>query len=699
MKATLVLSFSCLVALGAVGTLAQETNSETTAVDSAQHENAEGPQALTVEDVWAMARLGSPVVSPDGRHVVFTRQEFSYDENKGSRDLWLVATAGDQAPRRLTWEGGNPSNPTWSPDGRWLAFTAKRGEGPPQLFRLPMDRPGEAEPLTDLPVGVGDPKWFPEGDRIAFVSRTFADLNDDFEAVEERRKGQKDDKTQAKITETRLLRFWDSYRTDGSLPHVFSVDLESREVKDLMPGFDALMGFRSLDWDLSPNGDEIAFAANATEPPWQKLDFNVYRLDLASGEITDLTGDNPASDGSPLYTSDGRHLVMSRNLRPEIAPEFSHLVRYDLESGELVELAPGWDTEPGGCVMARAGGHLLCTAQDRGRRHLYAVPLDGGAPRRLAEGGSVGSVVAGDGEAVYLRQSFHQPAELMAVSLDGGEPRQLTDVNGERLANIDFGTVEDVTFEGAGGSPVQMFVLYPPGFDPAEKWPLLMLVHGGPHGAWIDSFHYRWNAALFGAPGYVVAALNFHGSTGFGQEFAESILGNHADKPFEDVMKATDHLLARGFIDEDRMSAAGGSYGGYLVSWILGHTDRFASLINHAGVYDLMGQFASDFTWGRSNNYGSEPWVDPDRIDLYSPSRFAENFSTPTLILHGELDYRVPYTQGVNLHGVLTAKGVPSRIVIFPDENHWILKPQSAELWWNEVHGWLERTLGHGPSE
>jgi dipeptidyl aminopeptidase/acylaminoacyl peptidase len=269
----------------------------------------------------------------------------------------------------------------------------------------------------------------------------------------------------------------------------------------------------------------------------------------------------------------------------------------------------------------------------------------------------------------------------------------LTSFNASKLAELDLGSVESVTFKGAGGDRVQMFVVFPPGFEPQRKWPLVQVIHGGPHSSWIDSFHYRWNAALFASKGYVAALVNFHGSMGGGQLFADSILGAHGDKPFQDIMKATDVLLSRGYIDEKRMAAAGGSYGGYLTAWILGHTDRFKALVVHAGVYDLMAQFASDATWGRSENYGADPWQDPARIDRWSPSRFASAFRTPTLILHGEKDYRVPVTQGINLHGVLSAKGVPSRLVIFPEENHWVLKPQSAKLWWTEVFAWLDRYI------
>ncbi len=656
-----------------------------------------GPRPLSVEDLWAMERVGAPALSPNGAWVAFTLSVYDVEANKGNTDLWLVPADGSAAPRRLTWNEGSDGSPVWSPDSGSLVFVSKRGENPPQLYRLPMTG-GEAEPLTELPMGVGRPRWLPDGRGLVFAAKTYPDLNDDFEKLAERAQKRKDDETKAKITESRLLRYWDKYRTDGRVDHLFLLDLETRQVRDLMPGYGGLTGFGSFSWDLSPDGKEAAFAANATEPPFTKLDFNIFLLDLESGEIRGITAENPASDSSPYYTPDGRFLLFGRNHRPEISPDFTRLARYDRSSGEIRELTADWDGQPSD--WRAVGDRVLFRAQARGRRHLYAMSLTGGEPEVIAQGGNITGLATGpSGRIVFSRESFHTPAELFALeSTAGGDPVQITHINQHRLAAIDFGTVEDVTFTGAEDEEAQMFVLYPPGFDRTKKWPLLMLVHGGPHGAWLDSFHYRWNAALFASPGYVVAALNFHGSTGFGQAYAESILGAHAEKPFVDVMRATDHLLATGYIDEKRLAAAGGSYGGYLVSWILGHTDRFAALVNHAGVYDLMAQFASDYTWSRSNNYGASPWEDPARIDRWSPSRYAKNFSTPTLILHGELDYRVPYTQGVNLHGVLTGKGVPSRIVIFPKENHWIQKPQAAGLWWGEVFHWLERHIGKGAS-
>ncbi len=697
MRSFALTSLALAAVLMAFSVSAGEPDATTTEEPADEDAPMAGKSPLTVEALWAMERLGSPALSPDGRLVAFTVTMFSRDDNKGQSDLWLVPADGSAAPRRLTWQKGADGSPAWSPDGSQLAFVSKRGEDDPaQLYLLPMAG-GEAQPVTELPIAPGAPKWFPDGQRIAFAAKTFPDLNDDFEKIKERLDERKEDKTKVKISDRRLLRYWDHYRTDDKMHHVFMLDLESREVKDLMPGYDQLTGFGGFAWDLSPDGKEVAFAANTTEPPWQKLDFNVHLLSVESGEIRQITEDNPAWDGDPTYSPDGRYLLFGRTERPEIAPDFTRLARYDRESGEIRPLTADWDHQPSGWRVTGDGETVVFHAQDGGRRHLFKMPIDGGEPEVVAEGGATGSVREAAGRLVFLKESFHAPAKLFATGSEGGEPEPLSTFNDARLAQIDFGSAESVTFEGADGEAVQMHVLLPPGFDPAKKWPLLVLIHGGPHGAWLDSFHYRWNAALFAAPGYVVAAVNFHGSTGFGQDFAESILGNHADKPFEDVMKATDAMLERDYVDPERLAAAGGSYGGYMASWILGHSDRFACLINHAGVYDLMAQYASDYTWGRSNNYGASPWQDPQRIDRYSPSRFAENFETPTLILHGEKDYRVPVTQGINLHGVLTGKGVESRIVVFPDENHWILKPQAAEIWWAEVHGWLEKHVGAGP--
>ena len=666
---------------------------------------------LTLEDLWSMERLGSPALSPDGSRAVYPLTTYDREENTSETHLWLASTDGSAPPRRLTWQKGKHAEPAWSPDGREIVFTSKRGDdekAKAQLYRLPVDDGGEAEPLTEMPSATSTPRWLQDGRRIAFVADTLADVGDDLEVLAERFKEIDDDKVGAKISDNRMVRYWDAYRTDGKVPHVFLLDLESREIRDLMPGWDGLLHFMSFAWDIAPDGRELAVGANASPPPWRDLDMPIYLIPVGEdgepGERRLLVEDASVSDRAPHYTPDGRHLLFVRNLRPAHSADFTRLARLDRESGEIVLPARDWDHEISSWEVTDDGSTILITAQDEGRGHLWSLPVDASPedmPRELLRGGVINGVdAASEGRLVFLRQSFESPATLWTARLDDGleDLRRLADPNEERVAAIDFGTIEDVRFAGADDDPTQLWIVKPPDFDPARKWPFVLLIHGGPHRAWLDTFHYRWHASLFAAQGWVVGGLNFHGSSGFGQAFCESIEGAHAEKPFEDAMRAVDHMLAEGYIDEKRLAAAGGSFGGYMVSWILGHSDRFQALVSHAGVFDLMAQFASDYTWHRGTSYGAEPWEDPERIDRYSPSRYAANFSTPTLILHGERDYRVPVTQSFALHHMLVGKGVPSRLAIFPKENHWILKPQAAEIWWNEIAAWLERYLGKGPS-
>lgn len=656
---------------------------------------------MTVEDLWAMQRVGSPALSPDGRSVAFTVTSWSMEDDTSNGDLWLVPSDGSAPPRRLTWNEGSDGGPEWSPDGTRLAFVSKRGDKPPQLYVLAMAG-GEAEPVTDLPVAVQNPRWFPDGRRLAFVASTFPDLDADFEAVRKRLEERQKDKVGAQVSDNRLFRYWDRYLTDGTFPHLFTLDLETRRITDLLPASRRYMQLMDApgDYDISPDGTEICFSANATEPPYRTLNTDLFLVATAGGPPRDITGDNPADDLHPRYSPDGRWLVYGRTRRPEIDSDFLRLARRDRRSGATVEPAGSWDVAPADWRFSPDGKTLVFHAEQNGAMGVYAMPVAGGQPRAIVQDGTTGGVQAGPrGLLVYTAHSIVRPAELMRASLDGAAPRALSAFNDERLRAIAPVRVESSSVPGAGDDQVQAFLVTPPDFDPTRTYPMVVLLHGGPHGSFTDGFHYRWNAALFASRGYVTLLPNFHGSTGFGQAFADSILGAHGDKPSMDVLRAVDAVLARGFVDPARVAVAGGSYGGYLASWLLGTTDRFAAVVVHAGVYDLMAQFASDATWGRSKNYGAAPWEDPARVSLWSPSRLAAHFRTPTLVLHGEKDYRVPVTQGINLFGVLTGKGVPARLVVFPNENHWITKPQAARLWWSEVFAWLDRYTRTGAAQ
>jgi dipeptidyl aminopeptidase/acylaminoacyl peptidase len=653
---------------------------------------------ITAEDLWRMRRLSSLAVSPDGSYAAVVVTEHDIEENKGQGDIWLVATDGSSVTRFTTGETTEGS-PAWSPCGERIAFTAKRAGEKNQLHVIHRDG-GEAIALTDMPLGVSGPKWMPGGDRIVFVSQVLPGYESDLDSMKAEIERREKDKVTAKVTENRFYRYWDHWLTDGYVPHLFMIDVDSREVADLTPGWDRLFSpSGGIDFDISPDGDEIAFTALRHGPPYDSLTTDVFLLRVTEpGGWTGITPENAANDFSPRYSPCGRYLLYGRQRIVGFYGDRVRLVRYDRETGEKLVLTDAWDRSPSGWVADGKGKHVYFTAGDRAMRSLFSVGMKGGEVREILRGGTNTAVdVTPKGELVFLHQSLSEPSEVHVIAAKGGGLRKLTSFNDEILARIEMGTVEDVYFTGAEGSDVQMFVLYPPGFDASMKWPLLVLVHGGPHGTFGDYFHYRWNAQAFAAPGYVTAMVNFHGSSSFGQDFTDAIAGEHGNKPYVDVMAAVDHLLERGYVDEGRMAVAGGSYGGYLVSWIGTQTDRFACIINHAGVFDLFTQFGSDWTFGRERAYGGSPWKGREDVMRWSPAHHMDDYVTPTLVIHGERDYRVPVGNGLEVYGMLKAKGVPAKLIYFPDENHWVLTAQNSIFWYGAFHEWLERYIGAGP--
>jgi dipeptidyl aminopeptidase/acylaminoacyl peptidase len=664
--------FACLVALA-----------------SAASVPAAEKKPFTVDTMWAAHRVGTPVLTPDGRQAIFTLGTYDGDENRMLTDLWIVPVAGG-APRQLTTHRAADG----APDGTRLAFVSKRdADKAAQLYVLPLAG-GEPERITDLPMDVASPRFLPDGKRVVFASHVVAGAETPEEtkkALEAREKN----KVKARVTENRLYRFWDRWLTDEEYPHLFVVDLATRKVTDLLPGSRRLFGLQGgeASFDVSPDGATIAFEAQGAEPPYAALNTDVFVVPTAGGAVRNLTASNPANDSDPVWSADGKTLAYGVERKADGWPDQTRLGLLDVASGKSTVLTEAFDASAAGWQWL-PGGLIAFQAELRGRTSLYVVPTAGGTPQLVHRGGAVAGIAAApDGTIVFQRADLNRPPDLAVVRPDGSGFRYLTSANEQLMSEAALGPVEEMTFKGAGDDEVQMFVVYPPGFVKTQKYPLVQLVHGGPVGTFGDAWSFRWNPHAFAAPGYVVALVNFHGSSSFGQKWIDSILGAHADQPFTDVMKATDHLIAQGYVDEKRMAAAGGSYGGFLVNWIAGHTDRFKALVSHAGVYDLLGQSASDSTYGRHHSYGGYPFTNLANVERQSPNRFAAGFKTPMLVLHGERDYRVPVTQGLELYGVLTAKGVPARLVYYPDENHWVLKGANSKHWYGEVLGWLERWL------
>ncbi len=663
---------------------------------------------LDVEALWAIRRIGTPTLSPDGTQACSAVTRFDMEKNDSSTSLWLFPTGfgtarGPATRARMLTAGDKDSNPAWSPDGRWIAFTAKRkDDDEPQLYVIAPDG-GEARRLTKHATGCAAPKWFPDGKRIAFISWVWPDLaTDSLQA--KRRKERKESKVKAHVTERHEFRFWDHWLTDGREPHVYVCDVATGKCRDALartgvalPPWEPSAG----DYDIAPDGREIAITADLGTEPRMMSQTDIVTVDLASRRKRVLTAATNTADAQPRYSPDGRAIAFHSYDTKRTFNDQGHLTLLDRRSGTMRRLAPSLDRATSHVAWTPDSRALLCTLESHGRTGIARLPLDAAMPSIVVPGGTVGGFMQSrDGSVLaFDRATAHAPPSLFACRADGGGERSIETVNRALLARHSTGEVREVTVKGWGGQPVQMFITYPPNFDPKKKWPLLHSIHGGPHAAHVDGWHFRWNTQVFAGYGYVVAAVNYHGSSGFGQKWLETITGQYGKKEYADVEAGTDWLLRQGYIDRSRLVATGGSYGGYMVAFMNGHTDRYRAYVCHAGCYDWVSMMATDGYHFFAEELGAFHWDNPAQVMRQSPHHYVKHAKTPTLVIHGELDYRVPATQALQYYDTLKAKQVPARLVYFPDENHWILKPQNSRLWYREFFGWVARYAPGGTAK
>ena len=649
-----------------------------------------------VRDLVAFDRLSEPRVSPDGRWVVFTLSSLDMAANKRRSDLWLVGTDGTGL-RQLTRDAAADTSGTWSVDGSSIYFLSTRS-GSSQVWKLPLSG-GEAQPLTALPLDVDNFVLSPDGSRVALSMEVFPGTT----PAQTRKR--LDDAAAGKATgrtyDRLFFRHWDTWE-DGRRSHLFVMPASGGEPVDLMQAMDADAPSKpfggSDEYTFTPDGRSIVFGARnvGREEAWStNFDLFVAPIDGSSAP-RNLTPGNPAWDAFPTFSPDGRTLAYTAMKRPGYEADRFRIVLRQWPDGDERVLTESWDRSPGDLAWSPDGKTLFATADDLGNHALFAIDVASGKVRTVVSRGHVTAPQVNGQRLVYLLDTLQGPAELHSVRADGSDAKALTRINEQRLAAVRLGASEQFSFKGAGGETVYVWVVKPVDFDPARKYPVALLIHGGPQGSFGDQFHFRWNPQTYAGRGYAAVMIDFHGSTGYGQAFTDAINGDWGGKPLEDLQLGLAAALAKyPWMDGERVAALGGSYGGYLVNWIAGQwPDRFRALVTHSGNLDeRFAYFATEELWFPEWEHGGTPWEHPEGYAKHNPVDLVKNWRTPTLVIHGGKDYRVVETGGFATFTALQRMGIPSRFLHFPDENHWILKPANSILWHDTVLDWLDRWL------
>jgi dipeptidyl aminopeptidase/acylaminoacyl peptidase len=652
---------------------------------------------FTIDELLQVRRVGEPQLSPDGRWIAYTIADTDKAANRRTTQIYLTSSQGGD-PRQLTNEKQSSSSPRWSPDGKRLAFVSAS-----QIWAVDIAETGASAPkqITSISTGADGHVWSQDGRYLAFTSDVFPDCRDD-ECNKKRDQEASESKVKAKVTDRLLYRHWTSWK-EGRRTHVFVVASEGGQARDMTPGdYDAppfsLGG--PADYSFSPDSSEIAFARNTDKVEATSTNGDIFIAPVAGGEARRITGSNPGNDLSPMYSPDGRFIAYRAQLKAGFESDRWRLMLYDRKTSQSRSVTDSLDSSVESFTFSRDGQKILFAASERGRQPIYEMGVSGGQIKKLiSEGFNDDIQLSADGKTlVFTRNSLARPVEIFVATSAGSNVTQITRTNDIFINQYQLKPAEEVTWSGAGGASVHGFITKPASFVETKRYPLIVLIHGGPQGAWNDAWSYRWNPQVFASAGYVVFMPNPRGSTGYGQKFTDEISGDWAGKVYTDLMNGVAHVASMPYIDKERIGAAGGSYGGYMVNWIEGHNDdprvKFKALVSHAGVYNLTSMYgATEELWFPEWEFKGTPWTNPDMYTRWSPHMHVKNFKTPLLVVHGELDYRVPVTEGLQLFTALQRQGVESKLLYYPDEGHWILKPQNSELWYDTVLGWFNKHL------
>jgi dipeptidyl aminopeptidase/acylaminoacyl peptidase len=654
---------------------------------------------FNVRDLVAMDRVSDPRLSPDGRWLAFQLRETDMDANKGVSSIWVRAASGDAEAKRLTMKELNATTPRWSPDGKSIYFLSAKG-GTQQVWRMAPDGSGQ-QPVTGIALDVGSYMVSPDGRSLAFSAEVFPDCDIDCTAKRDVEKGK--DKATGQLYDQLFIRHWDTW-ANGKRSQLFLAPLGS----DGKAGAPVLLS-RGIDGDVpsKPFGDdtEYAFApdsksvvfavriAGRTEP-WS-TNFDLFHVpttgDAAPRNLTDA---NDAWDTGPAFSADGKTLYYRAMKRPGFEADRYALMAMDLAAGTTREVAPSWDRSADNTVLSADGKSLLTLTGDVGTHALYAIDIASGRATKLAGDGTINAFDRARDAIVFSRDDLKSPAQLFRMGANGGAAQRLTDFNASRMADLRVGDFEQFSFPGWNGETVHGYLVKPADFRADAKYPVAFLIHGGPQGSFGNQFHYRWNPQTYAGQGWAAVMIDFHGSTGYGQAFTDSISGDWGGKPLEDLKKGLAFALEKyPFLDADNVCALGGSYGGFMTNWIAGNwREPFECLVSHSGVFDARGMgFATEELWFDEWERKGTPFANPENYERDNPATLVAQWTVPMLVIHGQLDYRIPVEQGIATFTALQRRGIESRFLYFPDENHWILKPANSILWHDTVNAWLAK--------